>query len=108
MLHSVLRSPRFAISLLAVCALWVAAANAQDAGLALSTSGGYNTQRLSLKLTAEQAKEAALLGAELQLCNAVHGGAVARRCFDPGASTGAWAPPPLTIAHQLIKAWAEE
>jgi signal transduction histidine kinase len=42
------------------------------------------------------AHQAALLGAELQLCNAVHGGAVARLCFDPGASTGAWAPP-LTV-----------
>jgi poly(3-hydroxybutyrate) depolymerase len=32
--------------------------------LALSTSVGYNTQRLSLKLSAEQAKEAARLGEE--------------------------------------------
>jgi predicted esterase len=37
---------------------------AQDAALALSTSVGYNTQRLSLKLSPEQAKEAARLGEE--------------------------------------------
>jgi signal transduction histidine kinase len=43
------------------------------------------------------AHQAALLGAELQLCNAVHGGAVARLRFDAGASAGAWAPPRLTI-----------
>ena len=42
----------------------VAAALAQDAGLALSTSVGYNTQRASLKLTPEQAKEAERLGRE--------------------------------------------
>lgn len=37
---------------------------AQDAALALSTSVGYNTQRLSLKLTDEQKAEAARLGEE--------------------------------------------
>jgi predicted esterase len=37
---------------------------AQDAELALSTSVGYNTQRLSLNLTPEQAKEAERLGQE--------------------------------------------
>ena len=37
---------------------------AQDAGLVLSTSVGYNTQRASLTLTPEQAKEAERLGRE--------------------------------------------
>jgi predicted esterase len=55
---------RFLVSFLAVSMLWVASASAQTAGLALSTSVGYNTQRLSLKLSPEQAKEAARLGEE--------------------------------------------
>ncbi|MGD1051766.1 MAG: ATP-binding protein [Solirubrobacteraceae bacterium] len=42
------------------------------------------------------ARQAALLGAELQLCNAVDGGALARLRFDPTASARAWAPPRLT------------
>jgi poly(3-hydroxybutyrate) depolymerase len=41
-----------------------AAIPAQDGGVALSTSVTYNTLRLSLKLTPEQAKEAARLGTE--------------------------------------------
>lgn len=61
---SVVRFSRFTLFLAAGCSLWVATAIAQDAGLALSTSVGYNTQRLSLKLTPEQAKEAASLGEE--------------------------------------------
>ena len=43
---------------------------AQDAALVLSTSVGYNTQRLSLKLTPEQATEAARLGTEATKANA--------------------------------------
>jgi predicted esterase len=46
---------------------------AQDAGLALSTMVGYNTQRASLKLTPEQAKEAERLGREAaQATRAAH------------------------------------
>ncbi len=55
---------RFATSFVAVLAFLTVSASAQDAGLALSTSVGYNTQRLSLKLTPEQATEAARLGEE--------------------------------------------
>src|SRR5579863_6255832 len=40
--------------------------NAQDAGLALRTSVGYNTQKASLPLTDEQRKEADRLGQEAQ------------------------------------------
>jgi pimeloyl-ACP methyl ester carboxylesterase len=40
--------------------------NAQDAGLALRTSVGYNTQRASLPLSDEQRKEAERLGIEAQ------------------------------------------
>ena len=42
------------------------------------------------------ARQAALIGAELELCNGVSGGALARLRFDPAASAGAWAPPRLT------------
>jgi len=45
-------------------ALFAGSLWAQVAGLALSTSVGYNTQRLSLKLSPEQAKEAERLGRE--------------------------------------------
>lgn len=41
--------------------------------------------------------QAALLGGELVLCNAVDGGAVARLRFDLGASSGAWAPSRLSV-----------
>ena len=44
--------------------LFAGSVRAQDAGLALSTSVGYNTQRLSLPLSPEQAKEAERLGKE--------------------------------------------
>ena len=49
-----------------LCALFFCTCGlqAQDAGLALSTTVGYNTQRASLKLTPEQAKEAERLGRE--------------------------------------------
>jgi predicted esterase len=40
--------------------------SAQDAGMALRTSVGYNTQRASLQLTDEQRKEAERLGQEAQ------------------------------------------
>ncbi len=66
MMLSVLSSPlsvRRGLCLL-LPILSVGALRAQDAGLALSTSVGYNTQRLSLKLTPEQAKEAERLGTE--------------------------------------------
>ncbi len=43
------------------------------------------------------AHQAVLLGAELQLCNAVDGGAVARLRFDAGPSARAWAPPRLSL-----------
>jgi predicted esterase len=50
---------------LALClSAGVSAVWAQDAGLVLSTSVGYNTQRNSLPLTPEQAAEAARLGRE--------------------------------------------
>jgi predicted esterase len=55
-----MRSLRFLVFAAAFCC----PLQAQDAGLALSTSVTYNTQRLSLKLTPEQAQEAARLGAE--------------------------------------------
>src|SRR5271156_2371335 len=57
MLLSVRRSFCLVLPILFVGSLW-----AQDAGLALSTSVGYNTQRLSLPLSPEQAKEAERLG----------------------------------------------
>jgi poly(3-hydroxybutyrate) depolymerase len=57
MLLSVRRSFCLVLPVLFVGSLW-----AQDAGLALSTSVGYNTQRLSLPLSPEQAKEAERLG----------------------------------------------
>jgi predicted esterase len=47
-----------------ICLLGAANVGAQDAGTVLSASVGYNTQRLSLSLTPERAKEAARLGAE--------------------------------------------
>lgn len=51
-------------------ALSLPALFAQDAALVLSTSVGYNTQRLSLKLSPEQATEAARLGTEATKANA--------------------------------------
>jgi len=54
---SIRRSLSLLLPVLFVGSLW-----AQDAGLALSTSVGYGTQRLSLPLTPEQAKEAERLG----------------------------------------------
>jgi predicted esterase len=59
MLSRIARRTVFAAALLWTCCL-----EAQDAGLALSTSVTYNTQRASLKLTPEQAKEAERLGRE--------------------------------------------
>lgn len=58
------RTIRLVLSAVCVCSLWVSSLWAQDAGLALSTSVGYNTQRASLPLTPEQAKEAERLGRE--------------------------------------------
>ncbi len=60
MLHSRLRLLPL---LLVAAALPV---SAQDAGLVLRTSVDYNTQRASLKLTPEQAEEAARLGSQAQ------------------------------------------
>src|SRR5579862_8505277 len=53
---------RFTLS----CVLAGVLLNAQDAGLALRTSVGYNTQRASLPLTDDQRKEAERLGREAQ------------------------------------------
>jgi predicted esterase len=58
------KSVRLVLSFLLVCSFYGVSAWAQDAALALSTSVGYNTQRLSLKLSPEQAKEAERLGQE--------------------------------------------
>ncbi len=64
---------RTALSALSMAFLWACGLQAQDAGLALSTSVGYNTQRASLKLTPEQAKEAERLGREAaQATRAAH------------------------------------
>jgi len=57
MVLSIRRSFYLVLPILFVSSVW-----AQDAGLALSTSVGYNTQRLSLPLSPEQAKEAERLG----------------------------------------------
>ena len=61
-------STRFVRRLISVVALAGALSplplRAQDAGLVLSTSVGYNTQRAALTLTPEQAKEAERLGRE--------------------------------------------
>ncbi len=55
------------------CLFLACSLQAQDAGLALSTSVGYNTQRASLKLTPDQAKEAERLGREAsQATRAAH------------------------------------
>ncbi len=62
MLHYIGR--RTALSGLCAVFLCTCGLQAQDAGLALSTSVGYNTLRASLKLTPEQAKEAERLGRE--------------------------------------------
>src|SRR5215470_3041587 len=51
-------TPRFVL-LLAFCSLQ---SFAQDAQSALATSVGYNTRRLSMKLTPEQSAESAKLG----------------------------------------------
>ena len=53
-----------ALSALCGCFSLGCGLHAQDAGLALSTSVSYNTQRASLKLTPNQAKEAERLGRE--------------------------------------------
>lgn len=64
MLLSVRRSACLLLPVLFVGSLW-----AQDAGLVLSTSVGYNTQRLSLPLSADQAKEAERLGQQATAAN---------------------------------------
>jgi pimeloyl-ACP methyl ester carboxylesterase len=58
--------PRLLIRLAFPCFLAGSFLNAQDAGLALRTSVGYNTQRASLPLSDEQRKEAERLGIEAQ------------------------------------------
>jgi len=58
--------PRSLIRLALPCFLAGSFLHAQDAGLALRTSVGYNTQRASLPLTDEQRKEAERLGREAQ------------------------------------------
>ena len=58
--------PRSLIRLALPCLLAGSFVHAQDAGLALRTSVGYNTQRASLPLTDEQRQEAERLGLEAQ------------------------------------------
>ena len=58
--------PRLLTRLALPCLLAGTFLNAQDAGLALRTSVGYNTQRASLPLSDEQRREAERLGREAQ------------------------------------------
>jgi predicted esterase len=58
--------PRLLTRLTLSCAVAAGFLHAQDAGLALRTSVGYNTQRASLPLSDEQRKEAERLGREAQ------------------------------------------
>src|SRR5262249_39990001 len=65
---------------------WTCVLQAQDAGLALSTMVGYNTQRASLKLTPEQAKEAERLGREANQASLEGHYADALRFYAQGAA----------------------
>lgn len=58
------KSVRLVVTSLVVCLGYAGSLLAQDAALALSTSVGYNTQRLSLQLSDAQKAEAARLGEE--------------------------------------------
>jgi predicted esterase len=82
--------------LLAVCILAVSfSAWAQDAGMVLGTSVGYNTQRLSLPLSDEQKKQAEQFGQEAQQENrAGHYGEAMRRYHEGTAAMHgvAWTP----------------
>lgn len=71
-----------------LCAFFFCACGlqAQDAGLTLSTMVGYNTQRASLKLTPEQAKEAERLGREATLATREGRYADALRFYAQGAA----------------------
>ena len=69
--------------------------NAQDAGLALRTSVGYNTQKASLPLTDEQRKEADRLGQEAQRAAQARQYGEAMRDYNQGAAVMrniAWTP----------------
>jgi predicted esterase len=82
--------------LLALCALSVSSAVwAQDAGMVLGASVGYNTQRLSLPLSDEQKKQAEQFGQEAQQENrAGHYGEAMRRYHEGTAvmHSVAWTP----------------
>jgi predicted esterase len=84
------------ISLLLVCVVAVSScASAQDAGMVLGTSVGYNTQRLSLPLSDEQKKQAEQFGQEAQQENrAGHYGEAMRRYHEGTAAmhSVAWTP----------------
>jgi poly(3-hydroxybutyrate) depolymerase len=77
---------RMILPALCACSFWAFGLQAQDAGLALSTSVSYNTQRLSLKLTAEQAKEAERLGSEASEATRAARYADALRFYAQGAA----------------------
>jgi len=73
--------------------------NAQDAGLALRTSVGYNTQRASLPLTDEQRKEAERLGQEAQ--RASQAGKYGEAMKDYNQGTAVMRSIPWTPAYEL-------
>jgi predicted esterase len=73
--------------------------NAQDAGLALRTSVGYNTQKASLPLTDEQRKEADRLGQEAQ--RASQAGKYGEAMKDYNQGTAVMRGIPWTPAYEL-------
>jgi predicted esterase len=73
---------RFSLS----CALAAGLLNAQDAGLVLRTSVGYNTQRASLPLTDQQRTEAERLGREAQQAAQSGKFGVAMKDYQQGAA----------------------
>ena len=75
-----------ALSVFCAAFFWTCGLQAQDAGLALSTMVGYNTQRASLKLTPEQAKEAERLGREANQASREGHYADALRFYAQGAA----------------------
>src|SRR5215471_10860411 len=77
---------RTALSVFCAAFFWTCGLQAQDAGLALSTMVSYNTQRASLKLTPEQAKEAERLGREANQASREGHYAAALRFYAQGAA----------------------
>src|SRR5271155_4868806 len=63
---------------------WPLVVSAQDAGLALRTSVGYNTQKASLPLSDQQRQEADRLGREAQQATQAGKFGDALRCYSQG------------------------